>query len=161
MPFTARTMSVAGPDRLGVHAVDHSRNEKRPRSGPRLVRRQLVPTSSDTSTSRMPYPPSNAMPRSVTGRPRGTRVPAPGEAMNERTVMRVMGTVAAGAVPGSMQPHALSGMRYAGFIQNFSNLSVRTVISDRFFTQYVAYQPGTTRRAGKPFIIGRGWPFSF
>ena len=51
------------------------------------------------------------MPLSVTGRPTGTRVPGPGEAMNERTVMRLIGTVRAGAVPGGTQPQALSGMR--------------------------------------------------
>jgi len=36
---------------------------------------------------------------------------------------------------------------------------VSTVISERFFTQYVAYHPGTTRRAGKPFSIGSRCPF--
>src|SRR5689334_15075767 len=99
------------------------------------------------------------MPLSVTGRPPASRAPDSGEAMNERTVIRVIGTVLFGALPGSTQPHGVSGMRYAGFIQNCSNGLSTTLISERFFTQYVAYQPGTTSRAGKPFSIGRGAPF--
>jgi hypothetical protein len=31
--------------------------------------------------------------------------------MNDRTVIRVMGTVRAGAVPGSTQPQGVSGIR--------------------------------------------------
>src|SRR5262249_28750326 len=99
------------------------------------------------------------MPRSVTGRPAATRVPGSGETRNDRTVIRWIGTVVLGVVPGSTHPQALSGMRYAGFIQNCSNGLSTTVISDRFFTQYVAYQPGTTSRAGKPLSIGSGAPF--
>src|SRR5216684_3340925 len=32
-------------------------------------------------------------------------------------------------------------------------------MSLRAFTQYVPYQPGTTRRRGKPFTMGNGWSF--
>src|SRR5262249_60330712 len=83
----------------------------------------------------------------------------PGETRKDRTVMRWIGTVVFGVVPGSTHPHALSGIRYAGFIQNCSNGLSTTVISERFFTQYVAYQPGTTSRAGNPLSIGSGAPF--
>src|SRR5215467_1606590 len=99
------------------------------------------------------------MPLSVVGAPAATRVPDSGETRKDRTVMRWIGTVVFGVVPGSTHPHALSGIRYAGFIQNCSNGLSTTVISERFFTQYVAYQPGTTSRAGNPLSIGSGAPF--
>ena len=51
------------------------------------------------------------MPLSAVGRPTSTRAPPAGAAMKERTVMRVMGTVRAGAIPGSTQPQAVSGIR--------------------------------------------------
>jgi DMSO/TMAO reductase YedYZ molybdopterin-dependent catalytic subunit len=55
--------------------------------------------------------------------------------MNERTVKRLIGTVAFGAVPGSTQAHSLSGMRYAVFIQKLSYTLSMTVISLRCLTQ--------------------------
>src|SRR5947207_11659893 len=72
------------------------------------------------------------MPLSVTDRPATTRAPPGGAPMKERTVMRVIGTVLFGAVPGSTQPHGVSGIRYAGFIQNFSKTWSITEISERF-----------------------------
>src|SRR5213594_3084622 len=99
------------------------------------------------------------MPLSVTDRPATTRAPPAGAPMKERTVMRMIGTVLFGAVPGSTLPHGVSGIRYAGFIQNFSKTWSITEISERFFTQYVAYHPGTTRRAGKPLSMGKSRPF--
>jgi len=45
------------------------------------------------------------------GCPIGTRAPLSGTAMKERTVIRLIGTVRAGAVPGSTHPQGVSGIR--------------------------------------------------
>lgn len=44
---------------------------------------------------------------------------------------------------------AVSGIRYAVFIQNWSSTRSSTVMSLSILTQYVEYQPATTKRAGK------------
>ena len=77
------------------------------------------------------------MPRTASGLPAWTRAPSPTDVMNERTLKRPIGRVAAGAVPGSTQAQALSGTRYAGFIQKPSKTWSITWISDRCLTQYV------------------------
>ena len=46
----------------GLKAKLKGRNAKRPRSCPSAAGAQLLPPSVDTSTVRMPYPPSQAMP---------------------------------------------------------------------------------------------------
>ncbi len=51
------------------------------------------------------------MPRTASGLPAFTRAPSLTDVMNERTLKRPIGRVAAGAVPGSTHAHALSGMR--------------------------------------------------
>jgi hypothetical protein len=77
------------------------------------------------------------MPRTDSGAPARMREPSVTDVMNERTVKRPIGRVAAGAVPGSMHAQALSGTRYAGFIQKPSNSRSITSICDRCLTQYV------------------------
>ena len=75
------------------------------------------------------------MPRTASARPACTRAPSCIDVMNERTLKRPIGRVAAGAVPGSMQAQSLSGTRYAGFIQKPSYTWSITWISDRCLTQ--------------------------
>ncbi len=58
----------------------------------------------------MPLPPSKAMPLSLV-RPAFSLAPSVTLVMKERTVKRLIGIVAFGAVPGSTQLQSLSGMR--------------------------------------------------
>src|SRR5512135_2800246 len=88
-----------------------------------------------------------------------TEVPSSGSIMNDLVSIRLMGIDLSTFPPGATQAQGLSGILYAAFTQNPSNGSERTVISLRDFTQYVAYQPGTMRRAGKPFSISSDLPF--
>jgi hypothetical protein len=53
----------------------------------------------------------------------------------------------------SSEKSGVVGTRYAVSIQKLSSGSVRTVIWLRALTQYVANQPGTTRRTRNPFSI--------
>ena len=53
----------------GLKAKLKGRNAKRPRSCPSAAGAQLLPPSVDTSTVRMPYPPSQAMPPTLTVEP--------------------------------------------------------------------------------------------
>src|SRR6267143_1355499 len=99
------------------------------------------------------------MPLSATAFRAARRSPPVGAIINDRTSNRLIGTVWAGALPGSTHPQGVSGIRYAFLIQKPSNSLSSTVIYERCFTQYVAYQPGTIRRPGKPLSIGSGWPF--
>src|SRR3569623_252838 len=112
----------------------HSRKEYLPRSLPSFAAFQVLPPSVEPSTCLMPVPPSNAMPLRVRS-PDFSFVPFATLVLNERTVKRLIGTVAFGAVPGSTQAHSLSGMRYAVFIQKLSYTLSMTVISLRCLTQ--------------------------
>src|SRR5579872_3222997 len=90
------------------------------------------------------------MPRIAIRWPADKCAPSFGVTISERTSMRLIGTMRPGVLPGSTHPQALSGMRYAFRTQKPSNSLSRTVTSDKCFTQYVAYQPGTISLAGKP-----------
>ena len=71
---------------------------------------QVLPPSVETATSLMPLPPSKAMPFSVVV-PAFSLAPSATLVMKERTLKRLIGIVAFGAVPGSTQAHGVSGIR--------------------------------------------------
>ena len=77
---------------------------------PSLAGVQVLPPSVETATSLMPLPPSKAMPFSVVSP--GFQLGAVATlVMNERTVKRLIGIVAFGAVPGSTLLLGVSGIR--------------------------------------------------
>ena len=78
---------------------------------PSLAGVQFLPPSIETATSLMPLPPSKAMPFSIGRCPAFSLAPSATLVMKERTLKRLIGIVAFGAVPGSTQAQALSGMR--------------------------------------------------
>src|SRR3989338_8527589 len=110
-------------------------------------------------TSLILYPPENAIPITSTGLFILRLAPLRGSTIRDLVVIQLMGTVFFGVVPGVIQPQGLSGILYAGFIQNSSKGFDKTVISLNDFTQYVAYHPGTISLAGKPLSMVRGSPF--
>src|SRR6266536_6011874 len=65
----ARAITVFLPFAFGLKAKLKGRNAKRPRSCPSAAGTQLLPPSVDTSTVRMPYPTSQAMPPTLTVEP--------------------------------------------------------------------------------------------
>src|ERR1041385_9176961 len=96
---------------FGGDGMVHSRNEYLPRSLPSSASRLVLPPSSEKITSRMPYPPSKAIPFTVVAVSALICAPSTRLVMKERTLKRVIGTLLAGFVPGSTQPHSLAGIR--------------------------------------------------
>ena len=107
--LVARTFKSEAPAGSATFSF-HSRNAYLPRSLPSLAGVQLLPPSIETATSLMPLPPSKAMPRSMV-RPAFSLAPSATLVMNERTVKRLIGIVAFGAVPGSTALFGVSGIR--------------------------------------------------
>src|SRR4051794_6360069 len=107
--LVARTLSSWLPAASFTGSL-HSRNEYLPRSLPSFAGIQVLLPSAETTTSLMPLPPSNAIPCNVV-LPGFNLAPSARLVMNERTVKRLIGIVAFGAVPGSTQLHGVSGIR--------------------------------------------------
>src|SRR4029450_10786706 len=121
-PLVVRRPSSASAPAASFTASFHSRNEYFPRFLPSFAGVQVFPPSSETATSLMPLPPSKAIPFSIVV-PGRSFEPSRTLVIKERTVKRLIGIVALGAVPGSTQPHGVSGIRYADFIQKPSKTS--------------------------------------
>ena len=102
----------------GIQRYRQRRNEYRPRSSPSTAAAQVDPPSAETSTPRMPLPPSKAIPSTSTARPAGTVEPGSGVVTNERTFMRLIGIRWSVSLAwGSSTPFGLAGILYALAIQ--------------------------------------------
>ena len=102
----------------GVQRYRHRRKEYRPRSSPSTAPAQVDPPSTETSTPRMPLPPSKAIPSTSMARPAGTVEPASGDVMNERTFIRLIGIRWSDSFAwGSSTLFGLVGIWYAFAIQ--------------------------------------------
>src|SRR6266481_5076725 len=90
--LVARTLSSKLPA-ASLTGSFHSRNVYFPRSLPSFAGIQVLPPSSETATSLIPLPPSNAIPFSVVP-PGFSFAPSVTLVMKERTVKRLIGLVA-------------------------------------------------------------------
>src|SRR6266436_75541 len=101
------------------------------------------------------------MPLTSNGRPAGSDCALATLVISELTTISVIGvlTSVSWLMNRSISGNLPRGMRYADFTQKPSNGFVIALIDVSCFIQYVAVQPGTTMRAGKPFQCGRASPF--
>src|SRR6266404_7219995 len=128
-------MSRYSPRCFGVHDARQRRHEYFPSSVSSRASAQVAPASVDTSTRRIPYPESKAIPSISVGIP-GCKVSSGSGRTNiERKINRLMGTVSLAKSFGDSVPFGALGMRYALSVQKLLKALGNTVMSLSAFTQ--------------------------